>query len=182
MAMKKGYYVDNVVLTAEVVKYAEDYRAKRAAGVETPRMNDYLGATILKIAQKIASRPNFSGYSYRADLISDGIINVCLYLHNFDILKSQNSFGYISQIVWYGFLRTINKEKKIYQTKQKYVSHVGVLDRTDTQQNADDRQYHTAIQDMFRGFADKTDMGENKKNTPLEPKPKKQKGLEVFMG
>jgi len=182
MAMKKGYYIDNQVFTAEIVLYADEYKRCKALEIQTPRMNDYLGASILKIAQKIASRPNFSGYSYRADLISDGIINVVMYLHNFDITKSTNGFGYASQIIWYGFLRTINKEKKIYTTKQRYVSHVGVLDRTDTQQNADDRQYHTAIQDMFRGFADKTDMGENKKNTPLEQKPKKQKGLEVFMG
>ena len=182
MATKKKpiHYIDNVKFTGEVIKYATAYRASKAADLLPDRMNDYLGAAILKMAQKIATRPNFSGYSYRNDLISDGIINVVQYLHNFDAEKSTNAFGYCSQIIWFGFLRTINKEKKIFLTKQKYISHVGVMDKTDTQQNGDDRQYITAFQEMFKSFADQTDFPDEKKSKKNSKKPTVPKNLENF--
>jgi len=45
-------------------------------------------------------------------MISDGIENCLQYIHNFDPDKSQNPFAYFTQIIWYAFLRRIQKEKK----------------------------------------------------------------------
>jgi hypothetical protein len=45
-------------------------------------------------------------------MISDGIENCLLYINNFNPEKSQNPFAYFTQIIWYAFLRRIQKEKK----------------------------------------------------------------------
>lgn len=42
----------------------------------------------------------------------DGIENCLLYINNFDSNKSSNPFAYFTQIIWYAFLRRIQKEKK----------------------------------------------------------------------
>jgi hypothetical protein len=40
-------------------------------------------------------------------------------MHNFDPEKTQNPFAYFTQIIWYAFLRRIDKEKKHLYIKQK---------------------------------------------------------------
>ena len=66
----------------------------------------------LKIANHLSYRPNFINYTYRDDMISDGIENCLQYLDNFDPNKSNNPFAYFTQIIYYAFVRRIQKEKK----------------------------------------------------------------------
>jgi hypothetical protein len=51
-------------------------------------------------------------------MIGDGIENCLMYFDNFNPEKSKNPFAYFTQIIWYAFLRRIDKEKK--QTYIKY--------------------------------------------------------------
>ena len=44
-------------------------------------------------------------------MISDGIENCLQYLDNFDPDKSNNPFAYFTQIIYYAFVRRIQKEK-----------------------------------------------------------------------
>ena len=52
-------------------------------------------------------------------MISDGIENCLQYLDNFDPDKSNNPFAYFTQIIYYAFIRRIQKEKKQTTIKQK---------------------------------------------------------------
>jgi hypothetical protein len=45
-------------------------------------------------------------------MINDSIENCLMYAHNFDPEKSKNPFSYFTQIIYYAFLRRIEKEKK----------------------------------------------------------------------
>ena len=45
-------------------------------------------------------------------MVGDGVENCLLYAHNFDPKKSSNPFSYFTQIIYYAFLRRIEKEKK----------------------------------------------------------------------
>ena len=56
---------------------------------------------------------------YRDEMISDGLENCINYLHNFNPEKSDNPFAYFTQIIYYAFLRRIEKEKKHLYIKQK---------------------------------------------------------------
>ena len=91
------------------------------------KIPNYIGECFIKIANKIASRPNFSGYSYKDEMISDGIENCIQAISNYNKSKSMarsksgqpNAFGYFSLIIWRAFLRRIAKEKKCQDLKEK---------------------------------------------------------------
>jgi Sigma-70 region 2. len=65
----------------------------------------------LKIANHLSYRPNFINYTFRDDMISDGIENCLQYLDNFDPAKSSNPFAYFTQIIYYAFIRRIQKKR-----------------------------------------------------------------------
>ena len=52
-------------------------------------------------------------------MVGDGVENCLLYAHNFDPTKSSNPFSYFTQIIYYAFLRRIEKEKKQAYIKYK---------------------------------------------------------------
>jgi len=109
---RKRNYVNNKDLLEALIQYQKDCREAEDQGEETPRVPDYIGKCIFQIATRLATKPNFSGYSYKEDMISDGIENCLQYINNFNPEKSQNPFAYFTQIIWYAFLRRIQKEKK----------------------------------------------------------------------
>lgn len=109
---KTRNYVNNADLFEALCNYKTSCREAEDAGEPKPRVPDYIGTCIYQIATRLATKPNFSGYSYKEDMISDGIENCLLYIGNFNPDKSQNPFAYFTQIIWYAFLRRIQKEKK----------------------------------------------------------------------
>jgi DNA-directed RNA polymerase specialized sigma subunit len=105
-------YVNNKDLLEALIEYQKQCKEAEESGDDLPRVPDYVGMCIFQIATRLATKPNFSGYSYKDDMISDGIENCLLYINNFNPEKSQNPFAYFTQIIWYAFLRRIQKEKK----------------------------------------------------------------------
>ena len=61
---------------------------------------------------------NFINYTYRSEMVSDGIENCLQYIHNFDPEKSKNPFAYFTQIIYYAFLRRIQKKRNNTYQKQ----------------------------------------------------------------
>jgi DNA-directed RNA polymerase specialized sigma subunit len=108
----KRNYVNNKDLLDSLITYQKMCKEAEDSGEEKPRVPNYIGECIYQIATRLATKPNFSGYSYKEDMISDGIENCLQYIHNFDPEKSTNPFAYFTQIIWYAFLRRIQKEKK----------------------------------------------------------------------
>ena len=109
---KKRNYVNNNDLLQALIDYRNACKEAEESGDRNPQVPEYVGKCILLIATRLATKPNFSGYSYKEEMISDGIENCLQYIHNFDPDKSQNPFAYFTQIIWYAFLRRIQKEKK----------------------------------------------------------------------
>ena len=77
-----------------------------------PKVSDYMGECFYKIATHLSYRPNFINYTYREEMVGDGIENCIRYAKNFNPEKSKNPFAYFTQIIYYAFLRRIAKEKK----------------------------------------------------------------------
>jgi hypothetical protein len=99
-----------------------------AAGKDKPIVPNYIGDCFIKIAQHTSYRPNFIGYTYREEMVSDGI-EVCLRgIHNFNPEKSDNPFGYFTLAVWRAFLQRIAKEKKELAKKYRYIQSLDVHD------------------------------------------------------
>jgi DNA-directed RNA polymerase specialized sigma subunit len=62
---------------------------------------------------------------FKDDMICDGIENCLQYIDNFDPSKSTNPFAYFTQIIYYAFLRRIQKEKKQLDIKNKLLEKSG---------------------------------------------------------
>ena len=122
---KTEYYVNNKEFLAAITDYREKVHAAAEAGEARPRVNNYIGSCFLKIATHLSYKPNFVNYMFREDMIGDGIENCVQYIHNFDPAKSNNPFAYFTQIIYYAFLRRIQKEKKQLEIKTKIIERTG---------------------------------------------------------
>ena len=127
MATRKRseHYVNNKEFLYAIVQYKADVRDAAAADEPKPRITNYLGECFLKIATHLSYKPNFVNYMFREDMIGDGIENCVQYIHNFDPNKSNNPFAYFTQIIYYAFLRRIQREKKQLEIKTKIIERTG---------------------------------------------------------
>ena len=121
MAAKKQHYVNNKQFLEAITEWKEKVKDAESLGEETPPVTDYIGECFLKIAQHLSFRPNFINYSYKEEMIGDGIENCLQYVNNFDPEKSKNPFSYFTQIIYYAFIRRIQKEKKQSHVKHKMI-------------------------------------------------------------
>ena len=65
-------------------------------------------------------------------MVSDGIENCVMYAGNFNPEKSTNPFAYFTQIIYFAFLRRIEKEKKQLYIKYKTMEeHSSLEDHVD---------------------------------------------------
>lgn len=127
---EKKNYVDKNELVAALEMYTAQYRAAEAAGTPKPEIPRYIGECIWNIAKGLSMRGNFSNYPFREDMVMDGVENCLLYMHNFDPKKTNNPFGYFTQIIWYAFLRRIAKEKRQMYIRYKSSSELSSLGHT----------------------------------------------------
>lgn len=116
---KSNHYVDNEVFLTEMTAYRIAVLSALENKLERPRVPNYIGTCLFKIATHLSRRPNFARYTFREDMISDGVENCLLYIDNFNPEKSKNPFAYFTQIIYYAFLRRIQKEKKHMYVKYK---------------------------------------------------------------
>ena len=176
----KEHYVDNKRFLEEMKKYHKKVISARKRKRKDPPINDYIGECFLKIANHLSYRPNFINYTYKEDMISDGIENCLQYVANFDPEKSSNPFAYFTQIIYYAFIRRIQKEKKQTTIKQKLILKSG-LDEI-VRQEGDNEEYQNAYADFLRKNM-VIDEPEKKEDKPKLKKRKitKVQKLEYFM-
>jgi hypothetical protein len=144
-AKPKKHYVNNKELYAAMVVFKDEVNAAIAEGKQLPRIPNYVGECIMKIATHLAYRPNFANYTFREEMISDGIENCLLYIKNFDPSKSQNPFAYFTQIIYFAFIRRIQKEKKHLYTKYAAIEYANIMGETSDSQTGDRSNYDTDI-------------------------------------
>lgn len=116
-----AHYVNNADFLAAIIEMKAKVEEAKQQGKPKPMVSNYIGECILKIATHLSYKPNFINYSYRDEMISDGIENCLQYIDNFDPTKSNNPFAYFTQIIYYAFLRRIAKEKKQTYIKGKII-------------------------------------------------------------
>lgn len=114
------HYVDNKRFAEEMAKYVEKYNDAITNSREIPRVSDYIGECFINIATRLALKNNFSGYTYKDDMINDAIIYCMKGAHKFDINKGSNAFAYFTQVCFHAFINRIKNEKKQAEIKKRY--------------------------------------------------------------
>ena len=163
---KKPHYVDNKLFLAAMNEYRIKYLKAEAKNRKKPVVSNYIGECFLKIANHLSYRPNFINYTYRDDMISDGIENCLQYMSNFNPEKSNNPFAYFTQIIYYAFIRRIQKEKKQQDVKAKLIASSGTEMMLDSL-TGDDAQYKNQMLEFLQKNV--------KESVPAEPKKIKKK-------
>lgn len=107
-----------------MVDYKNKVKQAEENNTEKPLVSNYLGECFLKIATHLSYKANFINYTYRDDMISDGIENCLVAVNKFDPEKSSNPFAYYTQIIYFAFVRRIQKEKKQQDTKYKMMENI----------------------------------------------------------
>ena len=127
---KKHNYVDNKKFLEEMIKYRRSVSQATDFGVGRPRVPYYIGDCIMKIATHLSYKPNFINYTFREEMVADGVENCLQYIDNFNPDKSKNPFAYFTQIIYFAFLRRIQKEKKYLYTKYKASENINLFGDT----------------------------------------------------
>lgn len=115
------HYVDNKKFLEAMNEWKIEVKKADKKGKQRPPVTDYIAKCFIMIAEHLAQRPNFINYPFKEDMIGDGIENCISYAHNFDPEKSQNPFSYFTQIIYYAFLRRIDREKRQSYIKYKCI-------------------------------------------------------------
>ena len=177
MAMKnlrpKRHYVNN----KDLFEALKDYKIKLIEKPEA-KIPDYIGICIQKICTRLATKSNFIGYSFKDEMISDGIENCIYAVPLFDPNKTDNPFAYFTQISYNAFLRRIAKEKKQSYIKGKLIQDMP-FEAFEVQEGDEDREFHNAYLEFMQNNHTFDDSFIERKK---EKKKKKQANLDNFIG
>lgn len=171
---KPVHYVNNRQMYETMKVYIKAVRKSKREKVESPRIPEYIGECLYLICNKLSLKPQFSGYTWRDEMISDGIENCIVAIDNFDPRKSDNPFAYFTMIAWNAFIRRIQREKKQTYIKHKNMQNTLIVDELASEfgvQITGDQK----SDDVIRDFEQKAENNKKKKK-----KTAKKKGLEIF--
>ena len=137
------HYVNNKEFLEALIVFKAKCSAAKEAGEQRPQISNYIGECFLKIATHLSYKPNFVNYMFREDMICDGIENCVQYIENFNPEKSKNPFAYFTQIIYYAFLRRIQKEKRQLEIKNKILDKSGYEVAFHTDDKSGSSDYNT---------------------------------------
>jgi len=149
---KKVHYVNNKQFLEAIVERKLLLKEAEESDLPKPQVTNYLGECILKIANHLSYRPNFINYTYREEMISDGIENCLQYIDNFDPEKSKNPFAYFTQIIYFAFVRRITREKKQSKIKDRLLKRSNIEDMIMVQEHDDASDYQRQFMDFLQQY------------------------------
>jgi len=167
-----AHYVNNKEFLEALIAYKEQVDAAKERGEETPVVTRYIGECFIKIATHLSYKSNFINYTFKDDMISDGIENCLTAVQKFDPTKSSNPFAYYTQIIYFAFIRRIQKEKKQQATKYKMIENMDIDSLI--LQDHDNGEFSNQFLDYLKRQMDNIDI--EKRNITV---PKKVKKVEI---
>jgi hypothetical protein len=152
--VEKNHYVNNEEFLVEMTEYRNKYLEHQASNgaLGKPRLSESIALSFIKIAQNLSNKTNFRNYTYKDEMILDGIENCVAYAHNFNPEKSKNPFSYFTQIIYYAFIRRIQKENKQTDIKRSLIRNLDItelINLKDVEDIPEVREYFEVIKDYF---------------------------------
>jgi hypothetical protein len=110
-SLKEKFYVEPKKFDEEIMSY-----------YDTGIMSNELAEMVSKISHKLSYASNFINYSYREEMVGDGIIRMmkALISQKYNREKGTNPFSYFTRIAFNAFRNRIKKEKHMHETHEKY--------------------------------------------------------------
>jgi len=167
----------NYINNSDFLKALVDFKERKVNNPNEPIPN-YIGECFMKIAEGLSHKPNFINYTYRDEMIGDGIENCLMYFDNFNPEKSKNPFAYFTQIIYFAFLRRIQKEKKQTYIKYKATEQFGILDEMEMLENEDGTSRQFELYENLSEFIENFELTQKAKKKKTA---NSKKGLELFI-
>tara|TARA_B110000285_G_scaffold45646_1_gene51038 strand:+ start:2387 stop:2956 length:570 start_codon:yes stop_codon:yes gene_type:complete len=132
-AKAKPHYVNNKEFSLAVVEYVRSANEAKEKDLEVPKVTNYVATCFMKISEGLSHRPNFVRYTYREEMVMDGVENCLRAINNYRIetatrTGNPNAFSYFTQICYFAFIRRITKEKKQQDIKFRFIERMGIED------------------------------------------------------
>ena len=127
---KKEHYIDNNKFSQAASEYAALYEKNLQEGLPPPQLSRYCGECIILLANKISNMNCFNQYTFKDEMVQDGI-EVCLkYFHKFDPekisertgKKSAGAHAYFTKFIYNAMVNRINIEKHQMLLRHKYIA------------------------------------------------------------
>lgn len=112
-------YISNKEFTKAVAAYIEECDKAETEGRELPIIPNNIANQFITLATKLGSRYNFSGYTFRDEMVSSAIFACCAKVRKFNINVSENAFAYFTNVCWRAMVDVINAEEKMSYIKAK---------------------------------------------------------------
>lgn len=170
-------YLDKKELHAALEKYLLSCEEALETGAERPRVPEYIGECIYNLNHNLAKRANFSRYSFKDDMIDNGI-ELCLrYIRNYDFRKYNNPHTFFTSYAWRGFVDVISLEEDQSYIKAKL--SVSPDELSSALQEVDS-EYHPDAGDITTPFFDIAEYEAKKFKKTLKEVPRLV-GLEIYI-
>ena len=163
-----NHYIDNKRFYAEITEYHNAYHAAKADGRELPRISNYLGECVWKIAKGLAQKHNFRNYSYIDEMIAAAVETCIKNMHVFNPLKSQNPFSYYTQACHFTFIHIIQKEKRQSDIKRRLILNSAV-DTFELQDHDSDSEFTIPLNDYLNSITLEEDKPKEEVKKPQKP-------------
>lgn len=105
---KSKDYLSNKEMLSEVIHCKKD-----------GQISEKLGKMFVLLAERYSTKPNFSGYSYRDEMVANAILACCQNYTKFNEDKGSNPFAYFTQIIHNAFIQVLNKERRNQELRDK---------------------------------------------------------------
>ena len=158
-ARKDRNYVDNKELYAEFVEYHKQCCLAEVYDLPQPPLSNKIGHAIIQICTRRCNCHLYSGYTnnWKEEMIGNAIAICAARVHNFNPIKYDNPFAYVTMIAENGIRETLNKEyREDYIKCKMFDSNRGYAASGDSQHNDDNTVQHmTEVDDMYRDRLDR---------------------------
>lgn len=111
----RGHYVTNAQLLEAIAADKENGR----------KLSGRLAKYLHMIAERYSFSPSFANYSFREDMVSFAVVNLCANWHKFDPTKSDNPFAFYTTACYRSFLQYLADEKKQRDIRDTLLVDVG---------------------------------------------------------
>lgn len=162
-----NHYVDNDKFQTAMLERREQVLAAKEAGLPKPQVSEYIGKCFHDIAKHLAYKSNFISYSYRDEMIGDGIENCLRYLDNYNPIEYSKPFAYFTQINFYAFIHRIKQEKKQAAIKNRIIREIPF--------ETYEIQGHDEGGEFTHAFMEYLQQNDNADTSMFDKKPKKPK-------
>lgn len=111
----RGHYVTNAQLLEEI----------QACKKNGNSLSSKLATYLHMIAERYSYSSSFGGYSFREDMVSFAVVNLCANWYKFDPAKSDNPFAFFTTAVYRSFLQYLSDEKKQRNIRDELLMEAG---------------------------------------------------------